>query len=102
MAIIGGVVYKKSMIFEVFREYLCEFFIFLSNKHQNFDEECSSYAGDQAQSPDLADFDDLGHFSGWLFWHKPLALGHRFFLTKNQFNAHTLTCSKRAFHESKL
>ena len=29
MTIIEGVVYKKSMIFEVFREYICEFFIFL-------------------------------------------------------------------------
>ena len=64
-----GVVYKKSMIFEVFGVYLSEFLIFLHeiffgskilpsscDKHQNFDYGCSRYPGNEAQSP------DFGHF----------------------------------------
>ena len=66
MTIIGGVVYKKSMIFKVFGG---EFLIFLHeiffvskilpsscDKHQNFDYGCSRYPGNEAQSP------DFGHF----------------------------------------
>ena len=77
MTIIGGVVYKKSMIFKVFGVYLSEFWIFLHqivfgskllpssyDKHQNFDYGCSSYPGNEAQRPD---------FSSCLFSHKPLA-----------------------------
>ena len=69
MTIIGGVVYKKSMIFKVFGVYLCEFLIFLHeiffgskilprscDKHQKLDYGCSSYPGNEAQSP------DFGHF----------------------------------------
>ena len=69
VTIIGGVVYKKSVIFKVFGVYLSEFLIFLHeiffgskilpsscDKHQNFDYECSSYPGKEAQSP------DFGHF----------------------------------------
>ena len=69
MTIIGGVVYKKSMIFEVFGAYLSEFLTFLyeiffgskilpisCDKHQDFDYECSRYPGNETQSP------DFGHF----------------------------------------
>ena len=69
MTIIEGVVYKKSMIFEVFGVYLSEFLIFLHeiffgskillssyDQHQNFDYVCSSYPGNEAQSS------DFGHF----------------------------------------
>ena len=69
MTIIGGVVYKKFMIFKVFGVYLSEFLIFhheiffgskilLSScdKHQNFDYGCSSFPGNEAQSPDLGRF----------------------------------------------
>ena len=69
MTIIGGVVYKKYMIFKVFRVYLSEFLIFLHenffgskilpsscDKHQNLDYGCSSYPGNEAQSP------VFGHF----------------------------------------
>ena len=69
MTIIGGVLYKKSMIFMVFGVYLSEFVIFLHeiffgskilssscDKHQNFDYGCFSYPGNEAQSP------DFGHF----------------------------------------
>ena len=69
MTIIGGVIYKKSMIFKVFGVYLSEFLIFLHqiffdskilqsscDKHQNFDHGSSSYPGNEAQSP------DFGHF----------------------------------------
>ena len=61
VTIIGGVVYKKSMIFKVFGVYLSEFLIFLHeiffgsqilpsscDKHQNFDYGCSSYPGNEA------------------------------------------------------
>ena len=63
MTIVGGVVYKKSMSFEVFGAYLNEFLIFLHkilfgsktlpiscNKHQKFDYD---YPGGEAQGPDL-------------------------------------------------
>ena len=69
VTIIGGVVYKKSMIFKVFGVYLWEFLIFLHeiffgskilqsscDKHQNFDYGFSMYPGNEAQSP------DFGHF----------------------------------------
>ena len=69
MTIIGGVVYKKSMIFKVFGVYLSDFLIILHeiffgskilpiscNKHQNFDYEFSRYPGNEAQSS------DFGHF----------------------------------------
>ena len=69
VTIIGGVVYKKSMIFKVFGVYLSEFLIFLHeiffgskilpsscDKHQNFDYGCSRYPGNEAQGP------DFGHF----------------------------------------
>ena len=69
VTITEGVVYKKSMIFEVFGVYLSEFLIFLHeiffgskilpsscDKHQNFDYGSSSYPGNEAQSP------DFGHF----------------------------------------
>ena len=61
MTIIEEVVYKTSMIFEVFGVYLSEFLIFLReiffgskilpsscDKHQNFDCESSSYPGNEA------------------------------------------------------
>ena len=61
MTIIGGVVYKKSMIFEVFGAYLREFLTFLyeisfgrktlpssCDKHQKFDYGCSSCPGNEA------------------------------------------------------
>ena len=66
MTITGGVVYKKSMIFNVFGVYLSEFLIFLCeiffggkilpsscDKHQNFDYGCSRYSGNEAQSPNF-------------------------------------------------
>ena len=61
MTIIGGVVYKKSMLLKVFGVYLSEFLIFVHkiffgdkilqsscDKHQNFDSGCSSYPGNEA------------------------------------------------------
>ena len=76
VTVIGGVVYKKSMIFKVFGVYLSEFLIFLHeiflgskilpsscNKHQNFDYGCSRYPRNEAQSPDFGHFYDFGHFS---------------------------------------
>ena len=79
MTIIAGVVYKKSMIFKVFGIYPSEFLIFLyevffgskillvsCDKHQKFGYRCSSYPGNEAQSP------DFGHFLSSLFRHKPL------------------------------
>ena len=72
VTIIGGVVYKKSMIFKVFGVYLTEFLIILyeifvgskilpssCDKHQNFNYGCSRYP------------DDHRHFSSCLFWNKP-------------------------------
>ena len=69
MTSIGGVVYKKSMIFEVFGAYLSEVLIFLHeiffdskilqsscDKHQKFDYGCSVYPGNEAQSPDSSRF----------------------------------------------
>ena len=69
MTIIGGVVYKRSIIFKVFGVYISEFLIFLHetyfgskilpsscDKHQNFDYGCFRYPGNEAQSP------DFGHF----------------------------------------
>ena len=65
MTIIVRVVYKKSMICKVFGAYLSglhEIFYgseILPNsydKHQKFDYGCSSYPGNEAQSP------DFGHF----------------------------------------
>ena len=66
---LSGWVYMKSMIFEVFWEYLGEFLIFLReiffrskilssycDKRQNFDYECSIYPGNEAQSQ------HFGHF----------------------------------------
>ena len=69
LTIIGGMVYKKSMTFKVFGVYLSEFLIYLHeiffgskilpsscDTNQNFDYGCSSYPGNEAQSP------DFGHF----------------------------------------
>ena len=69
MTSIGGVVYKKYMIFKVFGVYLNEFLIFLReivfdskilprscDNLQNFDYGCSRYPGNDAESP------DFGHF----------------------------------------
>ena len=69
MTIIGGVVYKKFMIFKVFGVYLSDFLIYpheiffgskilpsSCDKRQNFDHECSNYPGNEAQSH------DFGHF----------------------------------------
>ena len=66
MTIIGGVVYKKSMVFKVFGVYLREF-IFLHeivfvnkilpsscDKRQNFDYEFSSYPANEAKSSDFS------------------------------------------------
>ena len=93
MTIIGGVVYKKSMIFEVFREYLGEFLIFLReiffgskilpsscDKHQKFDYGCSSYPRKEAESPDFGRF-----LLFWAFLELPVlrpafGLGHLIFL----------------------
>ena len=82
MTIIGGVVYKKSMIFKVFGVYLSEFLIFLHeiffvskilpsscDKHQNFDFVCSCHPGNEAQSP------DFGHFLTILGIFRALCLG---------------------------
>ena len=82
MTIIGGVVYKKSMIFKVFGVYLSEFLIFLHeiffgskillcycDKHQNFDYGCSRYSGNEAQSP------DFGHFLTILDIFRAVCLG---------------------------
>ena len=69
MTIIGGVVYKKCMIFEVFGAYLSEFLTFLyeiffgskillssCDKHQMFDYRCSSYPGNETRSPNFGRF----------------------------------------------
>ena len=69
VTIIGGVVYKKFVIFKVCGAYLGEFLIFhheiffggkilpsSCDKHQNFDYGCSSCPGNEAQSS------DFGHF----------------------------------------
>ena len=69
MTTIGGVVYKKSMIFEVFGAYVSEFLISLPeifsgskilpsscDEHQKFDYGCSSYRGNEAQSPNFGRF----------------------------------------------
>ena len=80
MTITEGVVYKKSMIFEVFGVYLSEFLIFLHeiffvskilpsscDKHQNFDYGCSSYPGN-----------DFGHFLTILSIFRAVYLGTSF------------------------
>ena len=72
MTIIGGVVYKKSMIFTVFGVYLSEFLIFLQeiffgckilpsscDKHKNFGNGCSSYLEMRLKVRISAIFDDL-------------------------------------------
>jgi len=82
VTIIGGVVYKKFMIFKVFGVYRSEFLIFLReiffsskilpsscDKHQNFDYGCSSYPGNEAQSP------DFGHFLTILGIFRAVCLG---------------------------
>ena len=59
---IGGMVYKKSMIFEVFGAYFREIFFGSKilpsscDKHQSFDYGCSRYSVNEAKSP------DFGHF----------------------------------------
>ena len=91
----GGIVYKKSMICEVFREYLCEFssllreMFFVSkilsscyDKQPNFECRCSSYPGTRLKVPILAVF--------WRFWAflelpvlaQAFSLGHWFFYEK--------------------
>ena len=85
VTIIGGVVYKKFMIFKVFGVYLSEFLIFhheiffgckilLSScdKHQKFDYGCSSYPGNEAQSS------DFGHFWRFLAFFKLSVLAQAF------------------------
>ena len=62
VTILGGVVNRKSMIFEVFGVYLGEFLTFLHeiffgtkilpsscDKHHNLDYGCSSYPGNETQ-----------------------------------------------------
>ena len=79
---IGGMVYKKSMIFEVFHNILASFFIFLHgtfynckivsrccDKHQNFDYESSSDSENEAQSP------HFGHFLTILSIFRLVCLG---------------------------
>ena len=80
MTIIEGMVYKKSMIFKDFGVYLSEFLIFLHeiffgskilpsscDKHQNFYYGCSTYPGNEAQSPNFDHFlTILGIF--WAVW----------------------------------
>ena len=69
VTIIGGMVYKRSMIFEVFWEYLGKLLIFLCeiffgskivssfcDKHQSFYYGCFSYPGNESQSPDFGRF----------------------------------------------
>ena len=69
MTSIEGMVYKESMIFVVFGAYLSEFLIFLHDiflvskilpsscdKNQKFDYRCSSYPGNEGQSPDFGYF----------------------------------------------
>ena len=69
VTITGGVVYKKSMIFKVFGVYLSISLIFLHeiffgskilpsscDKHQKFNYGCSSYPGNEAQSPGFGRF----------------------------------------------
>ena len=64
MTIIGGIVYKKPMIFEVFGAYLGESLIFpreiffgstilssTCDNYQKFDYGFSSYPGNEALSP---------------------------------------------------
>ena len=112
MSIIGRLVYKKSVIFEVFGIYLSEFFIFLHEvffdskilpssfgKHQKFGYGCSSYSGNDAQSLDFCRI--LTILGELLFRHKPLAYDTDLFM-KNQFNVRTFTCSKRLFHDIKF
>ena len=112
VTIFGRVVYKKSMIFEVFGAYLSEFLIFLHeilfgsktlpiscNKHKKFDYD---YPRGEAQGPDLdLLFYYFGHFLSCLFRHKPLAYDTDFFM-KNQFNVCTLTWSKISCHDIKF
>ena len=82
VTIVGGVVYEKFMIFKVFGVYLSEFLTFLHeiffgskirpsscDKHQNFDYGCSSYPGNEAQSP------DFGHFLTILGIFRAVCLG---------------------------
>ena len=67
MTIIGGVVYKKAMIFEVFENISAvarSYKVFVINK---FDYVCSSNPGNKACVPVLAVFDDFGNFSSCLF-----------------------------------
>ena len=89
MTIIGGVVYKKIMIFKVFGLYLSEFLIFhheiffgsktlpsSSDKHQKFDYSCLVTLDTKLKIPILAVLDDF-----WTFFELPvlaqaLNLGH--------------------------
>ena len=70
MTIIGGVVYKKSMIFKVFGVYLSEFLIFLHEIF--FGSKILLSSGDKIFGPFFGDF---GRFLSCLLWHKPLRLG---------------------------
>ena len=69
VTMIGGAVYKKYTIFEVFGAYLRESFIFFleiffrskilpisCDKHQKLDYGCSTYAGNESKSPDFGRF----------------------------------------------
>ena len=99
VTIIRGVVYKKSMIFEVFWEYVSKFLVFpheiffvarsyrvLVIKSKKSYCGCFSYPGNEAQSPVFGDF--------WRFW--------AFFELSVQLNVSTFTCSKKIFHNIKF
>ena len=92
VTIIGVMVYKKSKTFEVFLRISPRFFILLMKSFL----VARSYViiamnikiliigsivtpGNEAQSPFLAVFDNFGHFSSCLYWHKPLAQDTDFF-----------------------
>ena len=79
MTSIGEVVYKKSMIFEVFGAYLSEWLIFSKNlpssckRNQKFDYGCSSYHGNDA--PILEGFFMILEYFELLVLAQTLSLG---------------------------
>jgi len=116
VTIIGGVVYKKSMLFEVFWEYPNQFLIFIreiilvSRSYQVFVIHNKSLIIDVLDTQDTrlkVRFWPSCRF--WRFWDffelsvlaQVFSLGHRFF-SENEFNGLTFTCSKRFFHEIKF
>ena len=69
---IGGLVYKKTMIFEVFGEYLSEFLMFLREIFF-VSKILPSYPGNEAQSPDFGPFLTIfGIAQVFFFLHKLL------------------------------